>query len=186
MLAIAFTLYSEAIAPIVPGGLMLEQKGTAQQEQDFCRNSKLKADFIQLSKNSHRFAVNYSNQRIGTIRQSTDCWVASASIQCGAIESRLPTNKEAIHWLIKNFLRVDRSGIKVTIDCENCHYVVFNDSWEIEIDVFDEYCRSIAMQNGVISTEYRYFPDLNSAIACSFIMIMNPGATVGIPSVEEF
>ena len=140
---------------------------------------------IQLGKNSRRFAVIYSKQKIGTIRPGIDCWIASASIHCGAIEYKLFTRKEAINWLVKNFLRIDRSGIKLIVNCENCHYIVENDSWRIEIDVFDDYCRSIAMQNEVKS-EYRYFPDLNSAIACSFTQIMNPEATIGIRSIEEF
>ena len=140
---------------------------------------------IQLGKNSRRFAVIYTKQKIGTIRAGIDCWVASASIHYGAIENKLFTRIEAIDWLVNNFLKINRSGIKLTISCELCHYVIENDSWQIEIDVFDEYCRSVASQNGVKS-EYRYFPDLNSAIACSFTQIMNPGATIGVRSIEEF
>lgn len=138
---------------------------------------------IQLGKNSRRYAVNCSKQKIGTLRTGADCWVASASIQYGAIECKLRTKAEAIDWLVENFIRINRSGIKLLIGCEYCHYIVQDNFWRIEIDVFDEYCRSIAMQNGS-KLEYQYFPDLNSAIACSFNLILNPGATIGIPLIE--
>ena len=140
---------------------------------------------IQLGKNSQRFAVNYAKRRIGIITPGIDCWIASTSIHFGAIEHKLFTRRAAIDWLVENFLRINRSGIKLTVCCENSHYLIESDSWQIKIDVFVEYCRSIAIKNGVKS-EYRYFPDLNSAIACSFTQIMNPEATIGILSIEEF
>ena len=140
---------------------------------------------IKLSKKSARFAVQYFNQRVGIIRPGIDCWIASASIRFGAFESKLATKKEAIRWLVKNFLKIDRLGLKFIVDCEHFHYTIENDSWLIKIDVFDEYCRSTVIEDGRW-LEYRYFPDLNSAIACSFTTILNRGATIGIPSILEF
>lgn len=150
---------------------MLEQSDHKKQEQDSHQINKANAIsdraipiLIQLSKKSRRYAAYYCKQRIGIVRPGVNCWIASASIQFGAIEYTSNTRIEATNFLVKNFLRINRSGIKLTISCEDCHYTIENHSWRIEIDVFDEYCRSIAMHNG-IESEYRYFPDLNSAIA---------------------
>ena len=140
---------------------------------------------IKLSKKSARYAINCSNQRIGIIRPGIDCWIASASMQFGAFECKLPTKREAIAWLVENFQTIDSAGILLSVDRKFFHYTVESDFWLIKIDVFDDFCRSAVVEGGKW-VEYYYFPDLNSAIACSFTLILNPGCTIGTPSGLEF
>ena len=171
---------------------MLEQSDHKKQEQDSHQINKANAIsdrvipiLIQLSKKSRRYAVNYCKQRIGIVRPGVDCWIASASIQFGAIEFITDTLDEATNSLVNNFLKVSRSGIKFNASCNQCHYTIEAAPWLIKIDVFHEYCRASVVKKGR-TTEYRYFPDLNSAIVCSFDLILNPRTTIGIRPIEEF
>lgn len=140
---------------------------------------------IKLSKNSERYAVNCSNRRIGIIRPGIDCWIASASMQFGAFECKFATRKEAIAWLVENFQTIESAGIILSVDREFLHYTIKSDFWLIKIDVYHDYCRSAVVEGGKW-VEYYYFPDLNSAIACSFTLILNPGCTIGTPLTLEF
>ena len=162
---------------------MLEHNDFKKQEQD-SHQEEIPIP-IQLSKNSRRYAVNYSKQRIGIIRPGGDCWIASASIQFGAIEYKADTCIEAINLLVENFLKVSRSRIKFNVSYNQCHYTIEAAPWLIKIDVFHEYCRASVVEKGK-TTEYRYFPDLNSAITCSFDLILNPEASRARSSFEEF
>ena len=140
---------------------------------------------IQLTNKSARFAINCSNQRIGIIRPGIDCWIASASMQFGAFECKLPTKRGAISWLVENFQTIDSAGISLSVDREFFHYTIESNFWLIKIDVYHDYCRSAVVEGGKW-VEYYYFPDPNSAIACSFNLILNPGCTIGTPSGLEF
>ena len=151
------------------------------------QSAKLSPEIIQISRKYRRYAVEYSKQRIGIIRPGVDCWIACASIRYGAIECRALTRIEAINSLVNNFLRVEKSGLKFEVSCDQSHYIIKTDSWLIKIDVFYEYCRSSARQTGG-KLEYRYFPDLNSAITCSFQLILETGSpqTHKQSLIEEF
>lgn len=126
---------------------------------------------VRLSKNSQRYAVDYRGQRIGIIKPGIDCWIAAASLQYGAIENKLDTRTKAVNWLVNNFLKVDRSGIKFNVSCDRCHYTIEKSYWLIKIDVLDEDIRA-TIQDGN-NLDYRYFPDLNSAVMFSFDLILN-------------
>ena len=162
-----------------------EGDGDINESTGAVENRYIPPVLIQLSKKSARYAINFSNQRIGIIRPGIDCWIASASMQFGAFECKLPTKREAIAWLVENFHTIESAGILLSVDRKFFHYTIESDFWLIKIDVFDDFCRSAVVEGGKW-VEYYYFPDLNSAIACSFTLILNPGCTIGPPSLLEF
>ena len=126
---------------------------------------------VELIKNSQRYAVDYRGQRIGIVKPVIDCWIAAASLQYGAIENLLDSRKLAVNWLVNNFLKVNRSGIKFNASCDLRHYTIERKCWLVKIDILDEDCRA-TIQNGN-NLDFECFPDLNSAVTFSFDLILN-------------
>ena len=101
----------------------------------------------------------------------------------GAIENKLDTRTKAVNWLVNNFLKVENSGTQFHASCDLRHYTIEIFYWLIKIDVLDQDCRA-TIQDGN-NLDYHYFPDLNSAIAYSFDLILNP-KPINFCSIEEF
>ncbi len=139
---------------------------------------------IKLSERSQRYAVNYQGKRIGIIRPGLGCWIAEAQLQYGAGDNKLENESLAKNWLLKNYLKVHNSGIKFEVSENYCHYTIEKGYWLIKIDETPEdYIATIQDCNDL---KYAYFPDLRSAIVCSFDLILNPTPINSNSSYGEF
>ena len=140
---------------------------------------------VRLSKRSHRYGVNYQGRRIGIITLGIDCWIAETPLQYGAMNGKLDTPQGAVNWLITNYLKVFKSGIKFSIDSSYDHCTIEKGYWLIKIDRYseDDFVALIQDKNTI---DYESFPDLQSAIFYSFDLILNPAPPINNHQIDEF
>ena len=127
---------------------------------------------IQLSR--QRYAVQYQGKSIGIIKPGINCWYVEAGLQFGGFENQLDNPITAIDWLVDNYSKVEKAGIKFDVSQNLSHYTIELNDWLIKIDVTSEDC--IALINQGEASNLEYFPDLRSAIAYSFDLILNSSA----------
>ena len=139
-----------------------------------CNDRVAGSVLICLSNNHKRYAVDYQGQRIGIIKPGINCWYAEASLQFGAFANQLNTRIAAVNWLVDNYSKVEKAGIKFDVSENLSHYTIERNDWLIKIDVTPEDC--IALINQGVASDLEYFPDLKSAIIYSFDLILSPSA----------
>jgi len=131
----------------------------------------IKLLLVQLSKRHRRYAVEVENRRIGIIKAGIGNWIARADLQFGASETQEKTPTLALIWLVENYKKVKRAGIKFFASQDLYHYNIENENWLIKISLTPEDC--VATINHKNNLDFEYFPDPHSAIRFSFDLILN-------------
>ena len=126
---------------------------------------------IPLSKKRKRYAIEYLDQRIGIIKPGIDSWSAIADLQYGASESKLDSPMLGVYWLVDNYERVKAAGITFFASQNLMHYNIETKDYVIKIDQTP--CDCLVKINHENTLDFEYFPELNSAVAFSFDLILN-------------
>lgn len=152
-------------------GSNTNQRRNQSNDRASAKDSSKAPVLIPLSKKRKRYAIDYQNQRIGIIKPGIDCWCAIADLQYGAAESKLDSPMLAVNWLVSNYKRVKKAGITFFASQNLMHYNIQNEDWLIKIDLTPYDC--LAKINHQNTLDFEYFPDIHSAIAFSFDLILN-------------
>ena len=152
-------------------GSISNQNRKQNRDRGSAKDRNKGAVLIPLSKKRKRYAIEYQNKRIGIIKPGIDHWCAIADLQYGAAESKLDSPMLAVNWLVDNYKRVELAGIRFFASQNLMHYNIECEDWLIKIDLTPYDC--LAKINHENNLDFEYFPDLNSAVAFSFDLILN-------------
>ncbi len=132
-----------------------------------------------LSSKKQNYSVSFENQRLGSIKEVEDGFLAASEERLGAKTSNFKTINLAKNWLFLNCRKIEKSGIEFTVNAIGNSYTISSRSatrcartdLKIEIEAGAEDCTiSVNCQN---QREIAYFPETRSAIAYSFDLILN-------------